>query len=93
MDEGIETKHELTCEGLPNDIINFQHDPLACAIALGWNEGVVIREIPLKVEIDDGWLCERIDPAGQPTRVVTQVDGPAFNDFWLRTVIREGQPG
>ena len=29
-----------TCVELPNDIINFQHDPLACAIALGWHEGV-----------------------------------------------------
>ncbi len=43
------------------DIINFLHDPLACAIALGWNEGVVTSEIPLKLEIRDGWLYEEID--------------------------------
>jgi hypothetical protein len=22
--------------GLPDDIVNFHHDPLTCAVALGW---------------------------------------------------------
>ena len=68
---------------MPDDIINFQHDPLACAIALGWDDGVEIEELPLIVEEKDGWLHERIDPLGKPTRVVTKVDGPRFNEFWL----------
>ena len=87
-DEGIEARYGRTCPGLPDDTINFQHDPLACAIALGWNDGVEIEEIPLKSEIEDGWLRQRVDGGGTPTRVVTRVDGGKFSEFWLRTVTR-----
>ena len=52
-DENHETKYGQTCKGLPEDTINFQHDALACAIALGWNDGVEIREIPLELEVKD----------------------------------------
>lgn len=83
VDEQNEATHGATCAGLPADIINFQHDPLACAIALGWDKGIVIEEVPLVIEEKDGWLTERIDPAGKPTRVVTQVDGPRFSEFWV----------
>ena len=81
-----EARFGQTCPGLPDDTINFQHDPLACAIALGWNEGVEIRELPLTLTIEDGWLCERVDAAGNPARVVTRVDGGRFNEFWLSIV-------
>jgi len=86
-DENIEGRYGQTCQGLPDDTINFQHDPLACAIALGWNDGVEIREIRLKSEIEDGWLCQRVDDSGKPTRVVTRVNGSKFNEFWLSTVV------
>ena len=85
-DEGIEARYGQTCQGLPEDTINFQHDPLACAIALGWNEGVEIREIPLSLEIKDGWLHQRVDASGKLTRVVTRVNGGKFNEFWLSIV-------
>jgi len=75
-----------TWKGLPEDFINFQHDPLACAIALGWDEGVEICEIPLRLEIRDGWLCQTVDHCGKPTRVVTRVNGDRFSEFWLSTV-------
>ncbi len=88
-DENYEAKYGQTCRGLPEDTINFQHDPLACAIALGWDEGVEIREIPLRSEIKDGWLCHTIDESGKPTRVVTRVNGDRFNEFWLNTVVRK----
>jgi purine nucleosidase len=87
-DENIEAQYGQTCAGLPEDTINFQHDPLTCAIALGWNEGVEIREIPLKLEVKDGWLCQRVDDSGKPTRVVTRVNGGRFSEFWLNTVVR-----
>jgi inosine-uridine nucleoside N-ribohydrolase len=74
------------CSAVPRDIINFQHDPLACAIALGWREGVVIDELPLIFEGVDGWLVERVDPAGKPTRIVTQIDGARFSEHWLEVV-------
>lgn len=82
VDEKHDTRFGETCEGLPRDIINFQHDPLACAIALGWDEGVEIKELPLILEEKDGWLTERIQPSGKPVRVVTKVDGARFSQFW-----------
>jgi purine nucleosidase len=35
QDEDYEAQYGKRCEFLPKDIINFQHDPLTCAIALG----------------------------------------------------------
>ena len=87
-DENYEARYGQTCPGLPDDTINFLHDPLACAVALGWEEGVEIREIPLKLEIAEGWLYQRIDSNGKPVRVVTRVDGDKFNEFWLSTVAK-----
>jgi inosine-uridine nucleoside N-ribohydrolase len=85
-DHHMDTRFGLTCSGLPDDTINFQHDPLACAIALGWKDGIEIEEIPVVSEIRESWLRQRVDPAGKPTRVVTRVDGAKFADFWLRLV-------
>jgi purine nucleosidase len=82
----IKTTYGRDCEGLPDDTINFQHDPLACAIALGWNDGVEIREVPVKSGVENGWLRQTVDPGGKPTSVVTRVNGERFSDFWLRTV-------
>jgi inosine-uridine nucleoside N-ribohydrolase len=88
IDEQNETKLGETCEGLPNDIINFLHDPLACAIALGWNDSVEIQELPLFIEERDGWLHERIRPSGKVVRVVTKVNGSHFNEFWLEKITK-----
>ncbi len=82
-----ETQFGKTCPGLPEDIINFQHDPLACAVALGWRGGIEIQEFPLIVEERDGLLVERVDGGGKPFRIVTRVDGPRFNQFWLDKII------
>lgn len=86
IDEQMASKYGATCTHVPDDIINFQHDPLACAIALGWDEGVEIEELPLMIEEKEGWLTERIDPAGKPMRVITQVDGPRFSEFWVDAI-------
>jgi inosine-uridine nucleoside N-ribohydrolase len=87
-DENYETLYGQSCTGLPDDTINFQHDALACAIALGWDGGLAVSEIPLALEIADGYLWERVDAAGVPTKVVTRVDGGAFSERWLRIVTR-----
>lgn len=84
-DEKIGERFGQTCNKLPSDIINFQHDPLCCAIALGWNEGVEISTIPLKTELRDGLLHRSVDDQGKPTRIVTKVDGDRFNQFWIDT--------
>ncbi|GMR18930.1 MAG: hypothetical protein BMS9Abin34_052 [Patescibacteria group bacterium] len=78
-------KFGKTCKGLPEDILNFQHDSLACAAALGW-DGVKFEEIPLKFELKDGWLNEVVAAQGKKTKVVTKVDGDRFNEFWFETV-------
>jgi len=86
VDQNNEETYGRTCSGLPEDIINFQHDPLTCAVALGWNDGVEIAEIPLNLEVRDGWLREVIAPDGRPARVVTGIDGDRFSEFWLDIV-------
>lgn len=70
---------------LPPDFINFLHDPLAVAVALGW-DGASIETLPLTVVAEDGWLRERIDSAGRPTRVVAAIDAPRFNRLWVDVV-------
>jgi purine nucleosidase len=86
VEYGNEAQYGRTCRNLPDDIINFQHDPLACAIALGWRDGVEISEMPLKLAVEDGWLAQRIADGGKPAKVVTRVNGSKFNEFWLETV-------
>ena len=91
-DQNYEAQYGLTCSGLPDDTINFLHDPLACAIALGWNDGVEIRELPLRTEIEDGRLRHTTDESGRPTKVVTRVNGSKFSEFWLDMVTRDIGP-
>jgi purine nucleosidase len=86
LDEKVAEKYK-NCENLPKDIINFQHDPLTTAIAFGWSDGVEIKEVPLVVQEKEGWLYERIDHDGKPTKIVTAIDGPRFNEFWLNRII------
>ena len=85
QDERNEERYGRTCPGLPHDIINFQHDPLTCAVALGW-DGVTVETLPLALTMESGWLHERIDDDGRCTRVVTRVDQNKFSDFWLNMV-------
>ncbi|MEA2575827.1 MAG: hypothetical protein QOH93_3125 [Chloroflexia bacterium] len=93
VDQQNEAQYVETWEQLPEDTINFQHDPLACAIALGWNEGVEIEEVHLVVKVEKGWLVERVDPSGRPVSLVTKVDGARFSEFWLERVTRfESKP-
>jgi purine nucleosidase len=88
-DERNEERYGRTCAGLPDDTINFQHDPLACAVALGW-DGVQIETIPLRAEINDaGFLRAVPAEGGRPTPVVTRVDARRFDAWWYETVTRQ----
>lgn len=72
---------------LADDFINFQHDGLAVAIALGWRDGVTVERMPLRFALEDGLVVAHVDPErGRPFDVVTAIDGPAFDRFWLDTV-------
>lgn len=87
IDEKYEEKYGKTCPKLPKDIINFQHDPLTVAIALGWNEGIEFKDLPLKLSIKDTWMYETIDSVSKKIyRVVTKVDGEKFSQDWLKIV-------
>ena len=85
-DLNYEQKYGKTCSKLPSDIINFQHDPLTCAIALGWNDGLEMTEVSLKIESRDGLLYETIDADGKLTQVVTKINGNRFSEFWTAIV-------
>ncbi len=85
-DADYENRYGKTCPRVPPDLINFQHDPLACAIAAGWRDGVAIEQVPIRLEMRDGYLHEIVDQSGKPTRLVTRIDGKRFDTFWLDTV-------
>jgi purine nucleosidase len=85
-DERLGERYVPTCAGLPADFINFQHDPLACAVALGWDEGAEVSELPLKFEVEGGLLRQRVEEGGRRTRVLTKIDGARFSRFWLDAV-------
>jgi inosine-uridine nucleoside N-ribohydrolase len=98
-DEQNEARYGRPYAGLPDDTINFQHDPLACAVALGWpgarteTLGLTWREEAglLRLGETDGAGATGGpggEPGGVPTRVVTGVDGPAFGELWLGVVAR-----
>lgn len=89
-DEGYEEKYGKTCSELPDDIINFQYDPLAVAIALGYNDGIEFQDVPLRFFIDNTWVNEKVDPASDKIcRVATKIDGQKFSEFWLETIIKK----
>jgi len=81
----IEERYGRPCSGLPDDTINFLHDPLACAVALGW-DGVSIEETRLRLDLRDGWLHEQVDPAGHAVRIVTAVDAARFAQIWVQVM-------
>jgi len=80
-----EGRYGRTCDEIPQDTINFQHDSLACAVAAGW-DGARTELIPLELGTRAGWMCESVSKSGRPTSVVTEIDREAFNQFWLDTV-------
>ena len=74
--------------GLPVDLANFQHDPLAAAVAAGW-DGVTIEDTFLRTVVNEHGRLERTgpdDPGARRVELVVGVDGPAFAAHWLDTV-------
>jgi purine nucleosidase len=90
--EMLGREHSLTELGrsfpaLPDDLLNFQYDPLACAVAAGW-EGVTVEELPVAARLADGLLRLSIEEGAPRRRLVTEVDAPAFDAAWLAAVLR-----
>ncbi len=86
QDEGFEERWGKTCADVPDDTINFLYDPLACAIAVGWREGIRTERLPLELRQEKGWLRLYVRSKGKPTSVVVGVDGPRFSREWLHIV-------
>lgn len=78
-------------EALPDDLLNFQYDPLACAVAAGW-PGVEIADLGVAVSFEGRFLRMDVDDGGSPMRVATDVDAEAFSDVWLEAVERASAP-
>jgi purine nucleosidase len=76
---------------LPDDLLNFQYDPLACAVAAGW-DGVTVAELPVATTIREGLLHMAVERGAPMLRVATDVDAPAFESAWLEAVLRASDP-
>lgn len=74
-------------EALPNDLLNFQYDPLACAVAAGW-PGVEINDLAVSVSFEGRFLRMDLDERGSSMRIATDVDAEAFAEAWLAAVER-----
>jgi purine nucleosidase len=79
---------------LPDDLANIQHDPLAAAVAAGW-DGVTIERMYLRTVAGEHGRLERVgpdDPGARAVALVVGVDGPAFAVHWLDTVTALPRP-
>jgi inosine-uridine nucleoside N-ribohydrolase len=72
---------------LPSDLLNFQYDPLACAVAVGW-PGVEIRTIGVELSFEGAFLRMRERGGAPELRIVTGVDAERFERDWLEAVVR-----
>lgn len=70
---------------LPDDLLNFHYDPLACAVAAGWS-GAAVEEMRLRPEVSGGVLRWKEDGRGRPVQVVVGANGPAFAGAWMAAV-------
>jgi hypothetical protein len=73
--------------GLPDDLLNFQYDPVACAVALGWS-GATAQDSRLQPVWNDDVLSFQPSPEGRSIKVVLDVVGAAFAETWLSAVER-----
>lgn len=76
----------LAFPALPEDLLNFHYDPLACAVALDW-EGVTAKSVPTDLEIRDQrlWMTQRRGAAS--LTMITDVEAARFEDAWLEAVV------
>jgi inosine-uridine nucleoside N-ribohydrolase len=72
---------------LPEDLLNFQYDPLACAVAVGW-PGAVVQTIGVDLSFEGSFLRMRELDSAPPMRIVTDVDAERFEADWLAAVVR-----
>ena len=71
--------------GLPDDLVNFHWDPVACAVALGWS-GATVEETELVPALSGPVLSFERSAGGRRAHVLVDVDGEAFTTTWLAAV-------
>jgi inosine-uridine nucleoside N-ribohydrolase len=72
---------------LPDDLLNFQYDAAACAIAAGMDVAT-LAHLVLAPRLDGGVLRFEERPDGRAAAVTTAVDGDALAEAWLASVER-----
>jgi purine nucleosidase len=73
---------------IPSDHAALLHDPLAVACMID-RRFVTAERLPVTVVLRDGHVQTLVDPNSERSaEVITSVDGPAFAQFWLETVLR-----
>jgi purine nucleosidase len=72
--------------GLPDDLLNFQYDAAACAVALGW-ESVKSRTTQLLPETEAGILRFQEAASGKLVDALCSVSTDDFGDQWLDSVV------
>jgi inosine-uridine nucleoside N-ribohydrolase len=70
---------------LPDDLVNFQWDPVTCAVAAGW-AGATCAQLRLTAEMDGDVLRFGESAHGRPAHVVVDIDADDFGATWLRSV-------
>jgi hypothetical protein len=55
--------------GLPDDLLNFPYDPVACAVTAGWN-GAVVEAQRLRPEMEGDVLRFQLNQDGRLVWVV-----------------------
>jgi purine nucleosidase len=70
---------------LPDDLLNFQYDPVACAVALGW-PGAIVADTQLQLVHEGNLVRFRPGTTGRPTRILTDLDSEGFARYWLNAV-------
>lgn len=69
--------------GLPDDLLNFQYDPAACAVAVGWS-GATVEEMWLRPVQRDGVLSFQSMPKAGPPRSSSRSTAPTLVRFGCR---------
>jgi purine nucleosidase len=77
--------------GLPDDLLNFQYDAVACAVALDWS-GATLGDVRLRPVLDGEVLRFDLDERGRPVRVLVDFDAATFTETWLTAVEAAGRP-
>jgi purine nucleosidase len=72
---------------LADDLLNFQYDPLACAVAVGW-DGAEIRTVGVDLSFEGAFLRMREREDAPSMRIVSDVDAERFENDWLAAVVR-----